>query len=251
MSAFAEAVRSGALESLQNLRLQLNKIGDAGMVAFTNAITPTPENPTRSMGKDLRGPEQEGGTSTSILALWASAPPAFEAAVAASQHLKVRSILRNPEDPIGEGRLAEALIKAVEKVDESMVVLLLHFGADPKVSPSDRGYCAQELAERMLVTHQLQALTDPSSHRLSLGRGLANILLWFDEPKIQSCIACTNRGARDMDSNSVTRDAYHHLSMRLDAQQAAEATQLAIIDVAYYGFTFGTKIWPGCCTRRY
>ena len=66
----------------------------------------------------------------------------------------------------------------------------------------------------------------------------------------QSCITCVNRGTLDTDSNNLTHDAYHHLNMKLDAQQAVEATQLAMIDVAYYGFTFGTKIWPGCCTRK-
>lgn len=38
-------IASGALGSLQRLILRSNQIGDAGMIAFTNAIKPTPQNP--------------------------------------------------------------------------------------------------------------------------------------------------------------------------------------------------------------
>ena len=50
MKAFSTVIASGSLRALEQLSLGFNQIGDKGMIAFANAIKPSPGNPMGSLG---------------------------------------------------------------------------------------------------------------------------------------------------------------------------------------------------------
>ena len=50
MTTFSRAIANGALGALRQLALDSNQIGDAGIIAFANAIKPTPQNPMGALG---------------------------------------------------------------------------------------------------------------------------------------------------------------------------------------------------------